>query len=80
MRAHSPFGHLHAACATLSMLSFAVLLSSAVLEALDLRDNQLKALPSLAAFTSLRYLEVSYNEVCMAGSMREATPARPWPD
>jgi hypothetical protein len=30
---------------------------------LDLRDNQLKALPSLMAFTALRYLEVSYNEV-----------------
>ncbi|EFN52712.1 hypothetical protein CHLNCDRAFT_56306 [Chlorella variabilis] len=39
------------------------LASAPVLEALDLRDNQLKALPSLAAFTSLRYLEVSYNEV-----------------
>lgn len=34
-----------------------------VLESLDLRDNQLKALPRLAAFASLRYLEVSYNEV-----------------
>lgn len=34
-----------------------------VLEDLDLRDNPLKSLPQLAAFTSLQHLEVSYNEV-----------------
>jgi Leucine-rich repeat (LRR) protein len=34
-----------------------------VLESLDLRDNQFKALPNLAAFTALQCLEVSYNEV-----------------
>jgi hypothetical protein len=34
-----------------------------VLEALDLRDNQFKALPSLQAFAALQSLEISYNEV-----------------
>ena len=38
-------------------------LPCAVLEALDLRDNQFKALPSLQAFTALQSLEMSYNEV-----------------
>lgn len=40
-------------------------LPSTVLESLDLRDNQLKSVPALAAFTALRYLELSYNEVGM---------------
>ncbi|KAI3430888.1 hypothetical protein D9Q98_009297 [Chlorella vulgaris] len=39
------------------------LASAPVLESLDLRDNQFKALPNLAAFTALQCLEVSYNEV-----------------
>lgn len=39
------------------------LASAPVLEALDLRDNQFKALPSLQAFTALQSLEMSYNEV-----------------
>lgn len=69
---------------------FAVLLHStpagsvvAVLESLDLRDNQFKALPSLAAFTALRYLEGSYNEVGAAvcpiarGIRATSRPAQP---
>ena len=33
------------------------------MEELELRDNQFKEVPCLAAFTRLRYLELSYNEI-----------------
>jgi protein phosphatase 1 regulatory subunit 7 len=39
------------------------LASAAALRHLELRDNQLPAAPHLRAFTSLRYLELSYNEI-----------------
>lgn len=34
-----------------------------MLEELELRDNQFTEVPDLAAFTALRYLELSYNEI-----------------
>lgn len=58
------FKHLHAAlCSQKRTVALSHALPSIVLESLDLRDNQLKSVPALAAFTALRYLELSYNEV-----------------
>lgn len=59
--------HLTSLCVRQNLLSEAseveALASAAELRHLELRDNQFTAVPSLEAFTSLTYLELSYNDI-----------------